>query len=45
MAPTERLENVNPTIHTRLLDRETTAEEENEDVVDEIDAREIFDIL
>ncbi|XP_071784949.1 MIP18 family protein galla-2-like [Asterias amurensis] len=45
MAPTERLENVNPTIHTRLLDRETTAEEENEDVVDEIDAREIFDLI
>ena len=45
MAASERLENVNPTIHRRLAEREISPDDEDDDVVDEIDAREIFDIL
>ncbi len=41
----DRLENVNPTVHGRLKDRPVTADEEDDDVVDKIDAREVFDIL
>ncbi|XP_022084029.1 MIP18 family protein CG7949-like [Acanthaster planci] len=45
MAASERLENVNPTIHRRLAEREPTVDEENDDIVDKIDAREIFDLI
>ncbi|XP_038067974.1 MIP18 family protein galla-2-like [Patiria miniata] len=41
----ERLDNVNPTIHKRLPDREITADDDNDDVADKIDAREIFDLI
>ena len=39
------LENVNPTIYQRSTEREITADEENDDVIDEIDDREVFGIL
>lgn len=38
----ENLENINPKLYKRLNDREITAEEQDEDVADEFDAREIF---
>ena len=41
----ESLQNANPTIYKSLEDREVTKEEEDEDVYDKIDSREIFDIL
>ncbi|XP_070149061.1 MIP18 family protein galla-2 [Polyergus mexicanus] len=41
----ENLENINPKLYKRLNDREITAEEEDEDVADGFDAREIFDII
>ncbi|EFN67069.1 UPF0195 protein CG7949 [Camponotus japonicus] len=41
----ENLENINPKLYKRLNDREITAEEQDEDVADEFDAREIFDII
>ena len=39
------LENANPLVFERSKEREITADEEDDDVVDEIDAREVFDIL
>ena len=39
------LENANPTIYQQTREREITAQELDDDVVDEIDSREIFDIL
>ncbi|XP_072763806.1 MIP18 family protein galla-2 [Anoplolepis gracilipes] len=41
----ENLENVNPKLYKRLNDREITADEQDEDVADGFDAREIFDII
>ncbi|KAH0950781.1 hypothetical protein HN011_006755 [Eciton burchellii] len=41
----ENLENINPKLYRKLDDREITAEEQDEDIVDEFDAREIFDII
>ncbi|XP_071570272.1 MIP18 family protein galla-2 [Temnothorax nylanderi] len=41
----ENLENINPKLYKKLDDREITVEEQDEDVVDEFDAREIFDII
>ncbi|KAL6424683.1 hypothetical protein ACFW04_009980 [Cataglyphis niger] len=41
----ENLENINPKLYKRLNDREITAEEQDEDVADGFDAREIFDII
>lgn len=40
----ENLENINPKLYKRLNDREITAEEQDEDVADGFDAREIFGI-
>jgi hypothetical protein len=40
----ENLENINPKLYRKLDDREITAEEQDEDIVDEFDAREIFGI-
>lgn len=40
-----RLENANPLIFQRSGERLLTASEEDEDVADPIDDREIFDIL
>ena len=39
------LENANPTIFQRKQERTVVPEEENDDVVDKIDEREVFDIL
>jgi len=39
------LENVAPKIYTKSKTREITEDEKNPDVVDEIDAREIFDLI
>ncbi|KYN20531.1 PREDICTED: MIP18 family protein CG7949 [Trachymyrmex cornetzi] len=41
----ENLENINPKLYKKLDDREITVEEQDEDVADEFDAREIFDII
>lgn len=38
----ENLENINPKLYKKLDDREITFEEQDEDVADEFDAREIF---
>lgn len=45
MSSGTRLENANPLIFQRSGDRLLTATDEDEDVVDPIDDREIFDIL
>lgn len=39
------LENANPTIFQKKQERIVVPEEENDDVVDKIDEREVFDIL
>ncbi|MBN3290853.1 MIP18 protein, partial [Polypterus senegalus] len=44
MAEGTRLENANPLIYQRSGERQLTAEDEDEDFVDPIDDREIFDI-
>ncbi|XP_029677225.1 MIP18 family protein galla-2 [Formica exsecta] len=41
----ENLENINPKLYKRLNDREITVDEQDEDVADGFDAREIFDII
>ncbi|KAM0728041.1 MIP18 family protein galla-2 [Formica fusca] len=41
----ENLENINPKLYKKLNDREITIEEQDEDVADGFDAREIFDII
>ncbi|XP_967071.2 MIP18 family protein galla-2 isoform X1 [Tribolium castaneum] len=41
----EQLENQNPNVYNKTTDRLITAEEENDDVVDEFDSREIFDLI
>ena len=41
----EALQNANPTVYKRLKDRMITNEEEDENLHDKIDSREIFDIL
>lgn len=38
----ENLENINPKLYKKLNDREITVEEQDEDVADGFDAREIF---
>ncbi|XP_071823559.1 MIP18 family protein galla-2-like isoform X2 [Apostichopus japonicus] len=45
MAGNETLENVNPTVHERLVERKTTAEDEDDDIEDLFDTREIFDLV
>lgn len=40
-----RLENVNPKIYEQVEARPVTLEEEDEEIVDKIDDREVFDIL
>ena len=39
------LENVNPTVYEKSTERPITAEDEDDDIVDEIDDREVFGIL
>lgn len=45
MVDRERLENVNPTVHGRLDERKTTVEDEDDDIEDLFDTREIFDLI
>ncbi|XP_039619183.1 cytosolic iron-sulfur assembly component 2B [Polypterus senegalus] len=45
MAEGTRLENANPLIYQRSGERQLTAEDEDEDFVDPIDDREIFDLI
>lgn len=42
---TLEFENTNPTIYERSENRILTADDEDESVCDEIDCREVFDIL
>ncbi|GLH02855.1 hypothetical protein R5R35_005143 [Gryllus longicercus] len=39
------LENINPKLYRKCNDREVTTEEESDDIYDEFDAREIFDLI
>lgn len=39
------LENANPTIFLQKTEREVLPDEENEDIVDKIDGREVFDLI
>ena len=39
------LDNANPTVYSKVGERIISPEEEDEDVVDVIDNREVFDIL
>ena len=39
------LENANPLVYEKAKERERTADEDDDDVVDPIDDREVFDIL
>ncbi|XP_043283578.1 MIP18 family protein galla-2 [Venturia canescens] len=45
MAMGENVENLNPKLYQKIDDRDITADDENENVVDEFDAREIFDLI
>lgn len=38
----DNLENINPKLYKKVEDRQVTAAEENEDIVDAFDAREVF---
>lgn len=42
---TDRLENINPTIYGKSEKRLVTSNEEDDNVYDEIDSREIFDLI
>lgn len=42
---TKIADNVNPNVYEKGSEREVTSSERDEDVVDEIDSREIFDLL
>ncbi|XP_015608294.1 MIP18 family protein galla-2 [Cephus cinctus] len=41
----DTLENINPKLYKKIDDRQVTADDENEDIVDEFDSREIFDLI
>ncbi|CAG9824304.1 unnamed protein product [Phaedon cochleariae] len=41
----DQLENQNPDVYTKLDERPSTLEEEDDSVVDEFDSREIFDLI
>ncbi|KAL2715446.1 MIP18 family protein CG7949 [Vespula squamosa] len=41
----DNLENINPKLYKKVEDRQVTAAEEDEDIVDEFDAREVFGYL
>lgn len=41
----DQLENVNPTVYEKKESRVITANDEDEDVYDEIDSREVFDLI
>lgn len=42
MAMGENIENLNPKLYQKIDDRDITADDEDENVVDQFDAREIF---
>lgn len=42
---TDTLENINPKLYKKIDEREVTAKEQDEDVVDEFDEREVFDLI
>ncbi|XP_015435532.1 PREDICTED: MIP18 family protein CG7949 [Dufourea novaeangliae] len=41
----DTLENINPKLYRKIDDRQVTAHDEDEDVADEFDTREIFDLI
>lgn len=41
----DTLENINPKLYKKIDDRQVTAEDEDEDVADEFDSREIFGVF
>lgn len=41
----ETLENINPKLYKKINDRQVTAQDEDEDIEDEFDEREIFDLI
>ncbi|XP_028521179.1 MIP18 family protein galla-2 isoform X1 [Apis cerana] len=41
----DKLENINPKLYKKIDERQITAEDEDEGIVDEFDAREIFDMI
>lgn len=41
----DTLENINPKLYRKIDERLVTAEDEDEDIADEFDAREIFDLI
>ncbi|KAK0087755.1 hypothetical protein PV325_000133 [Microctonus aethiopoides] len=41
----DKLENINPKLYEKIDERHVTADDEDENVVDEFDAREIFDLI
>ncbi|XP_035738664.1 MIP18 family protein galla-2-like [Vespa mandarinia] len=45
MTMMDNLENINPKLYKKVEDRQVTAAEEDEDIVDAFDAREVFDII
>lgn len=45
MEPGNVLENTNPTLYLKCEDRPVTVEEEDDDIADEFDTREIFDLI
>ncbi|XP_071481274.1 cytosolic iron-sulfur assembly component 2B-like [Diadema antillarum] len=45
MANRERLDNVNPTVHGKLNNRQVLPSEEDDNVADAIDTREVFDLI
>lgn len=40
----DTLENINPKLYKKIDERQVTAEDENEDIADEFDEREIFGV-
>ncbi|XP_014614999.1 PREDICTED: MIP18 family protein CG7949 [Polistes canadensis] len=45
MTMMENLENINPKLYKKVEDRQITAAEKDEDIVDAFDEREVFDII
>lgn len=41
----DRLENINPKLYKKINERQITANDEDEEIVDEFDSREIFDLI
>ena len=45
MSSKDRLDNVNPTLYDRTLDRAVTEADYDDDIEDPVDVREIFDMI